>query len=65
MANCGVCYSCQSGVAPTVSVEDFRKVKDAGLPLPKEWFTDHPGCHNCYSCQKCVTSQAPRQEQKA
>jgi hypothetical protein len=65
MENCGVCYTCESGIVKTVTVQEFRAVKDAGKEIPKEWYAPVPECERCYTCQRCYSAQQGQSNDQA
>lgn len=56
MDKCQSCYTCEKGVAPSVDKEQFLKATENGKkPIPQEMIVQN--CANCYTCQRCYTSQ--------
>lgn len=58
---CMNCYTCERGVAPSVTADMFRQAKEAGT-IPQEWYTEAAArCGACVECQKCFTRQQGQQ----
>jgi len=58
MEPCNVCYTCEKGIIPTITAEDFRA--NGGKAKP-EWALPEvqERCESCFTCQQCVSQQAP------
>jgi hypothetical protein len=56
MENCQSCYTCEKGISPEITSEEFAAAKGN---FPKEWFTHESKdrCEMCYECQSCITDQ--------
>ncbi|MCG7853672.1 MAG: hypothetical protein MIO92_14230 [Methanosarcinaceae archaeon] len=54
---CQSCYTCESGIIPTVTPSEFREATKDGKPIPDEWFTSADQCGICVSCEKCFSGQ--------
>jgi hypothetical protein len=54
--NCESCYTCEKGVLPTVTVDEYEEAKKKGA-VPQEWILGPTSCERCYTCQKCNTAQ--------
>jgi hypothetical protein len=51
MEKCEVCYTCEKGILPDVTIDEAKKKGD----VPAEWFVNN--CESCFSCQSCFVAQ--------
>jgi len=60
---CLNCYTCEKGVARSVTAEMFQEAQAKGK-IPEEWFVkdESVNCADCYQCQKCYKSQREGQD---
>jgi uncharacterized protein len=57
MKDCISCYTCEKGIVKHITVNEFRKAKEANA-VPIDWFlNDAMRCENCVDCQKCYSGQ--------